>query len=223
MTFPKVNNAMLDIGVAANQLVQLTSAGKLPALNASQLTNLPSSGSSSPGIILLATQVISSPVSQLDFTSNLDATYKEYILRGADISISANTLLGLRIRIGGTFKSNNGYPHSCFGVGNATGGFGFSNAGDDHLLLMPGNASSYGADSNIGFITNITNPAGTARCKGIHTTGGGKGANSNAGFAYSASGGWNGGAQDFSAFDGLRIFANSGTINSGIFKLYGVA
>jgi len=45
----------LNSGTSANQIVKLDGSGKLPAVDGSQLTNLPSGGSSSTGVEVIAT------------------------------------------------------------------------------------------------------------------------------------------------------------------------
>lgn len=49
MTQPKIKKAALDIGTGANEIVALDSSGKLPAVDGSQLLNLPGGGGSPGG------------------------------------------------------------------------------------------------------------------------------------------------------------------------------
>src|SRR3989338_676289 len=115
--FPKIDNALLNIGSGANQIVQLGTGGKLPSVDASLLNNLPTNVGAS-AMSLLLTQTVSSPVSQIDFTTNIDGTYKEYMVRGSDITFSASSGFGVRSRVGGTFKTT-GYTYAMAGYGNA--------------------------------------------------------------------------------------------------------
>lgn len=221
MAFPKIDNSMLNVGNSAGQLVQFGNANKLPALDGSQLTNLPASGVS--GMILLLTQTVTSPVAQVDFTTNIDSTYKEYIIRGADISLSASAYLGMRTRLRGTFQTINGYTYGGFSLGNAIGPVGFTDAGNDSFIVIPNSQPVDGVNANGGFTLNITNPAGTSRIKAMHLTGGGVGANYNNGFGFHNGGAWNNGGTDYAAIDGFRFLPNNGAnIISGTFKVYGI-
>lgn len=219
--FPKIDNALLNIGNGANQLVQLGTGGKLPPVDASLLNSLPS-GIGGSGMNLLATQVITSAVSQIDFTTNIDGTYKEYMVRGTDITLSGSTLFGARVRIGGSFVSGNGYTYGGRMFGNATAAIPLSNASDNHFMVIPFDHSFVATYGNAGFVLNITNPSGTSRTKAMHVTGGGNGNGYNQGFSYFLGGAWTDDTTGTAAFDGLRLIALNANITSGTFKLYGI-
>ena len=223
MTFPKIENAMLNIGSSTGQLVQFNNANKLPALDGSQLTNVPANLATN-GMVLLATQTVTSPIAQVDFVSGIDSNYKEYMLRGSDISLSSSDSLSMRLRLRGTFQTVNGYTYGGYAFGNAIGGSAFTNAGNDSFVVIPGADPLNGANANGGFILNITNPAGTSRIKALHLTGGGVGGNgSNHGFGFHNGGAWNNGGTDYAPIDGIRFITPGGTnIASGTFKLYGI-
>ena len=219
--FPKIDNALLNIGSGANQLVQLGTGGKLPPVDASLLSNLPSTIGGS-GMNLLATQVITSPVSQIDFISGIDATYKEYMVRGTDITLSTNSLFGARLRIGGSFTSGNSYSYGGRMFGNSTAAVAIANASNDHFMIIPPDLSFAATYGNVGFVLNITNPAGTSRTKAMYATGGGNGNGYNHGFSYFLGGAWTDDTTGTAAFDGIRFLAANANITSGTFKLYGI-
>lgn len=181
--FPKIDNALLNIGSGANQLVQLGTGGKLPAVDASLLNSLPSSSGGS-GMNLLATQVVTSPVSQIDFTNGIDGTYKEYMVRGTDITLSTTSVFGARVRIGGSFTSGSNYTYGGRMFGNSTAAVALTNANNDHFLLIPSDLSFVATYGNAGFVLNITNPSGTSRTKAMHASGGGNGNGYNQGYSY---------------------------------------
>lgn len=219
--FPKIDNALLNIGSGANQIVQLGTGGKLPAVDASLLNNLPANVGAS-AMSLLLTQTISSPVSQIDFTTNIDATYKEYMVRGSDITFSSSSGLGVRARVGGAFKTT-GYTYATVGFGNAFASAVSTSSNDSYFLIIPTYQSLVATYGNGGFVFSLTNPAGTSRTKAMYVTGGGNGNNYNQGHSYYSGGQYNGNT-DTSPIDGLRLFPVSGVnITSGIFKLYGIA
>lgn len=68
--------ALLGYGTGANELLQIRSDGRLPALDGSLLTNV----GSLPGLNLISTQTVSSPVASVAFTG-IDSAYDEYILK----------------------------------------------------------------------------------------------------------------------------------------------
>jgi hypothetical protein len=223
MPFPKIDNAMLNIGNGVGQLLQLNSAGKLPALDASQLTNLVTGNQSGSALVLLNTQVVpAGGVGQIDFTTGIDGTYKEYVVRASDVSISSANDLYLRVRSGGVFKSTMyTWGGQVLIINGATSPSGIGGSSSDYFLVVPGNANLSGANADLGFTFNITNPAGTNRLKAMHVIGGGNGVDTNSAFTYYFGGAWANNS-DYSAIDGLRFFPISGLINSGTFKLYGV-
>lgn len=220
--FPKIDNALLNIGGGANQIVQLGTGGKLPAVDASLLNNLPA-GVGANGMVLLNTQIVSSPVSQIDFISNIDATYKEYMVRGSDITFSGSSGFGVRARVGGAFKTS-GYTFATAAFGNAFAAASSNSSNDTHFLVIPTYQSLVATYGNGGFVFSISNPAGTNRTKAMYVTGGGNGNNYNQGHSYYSGGVWNNNATDPSPIDGLRFFPVSAVnITSGVFKLYGIA
>jgi hypothetical protein len=219
--FPKIDNVLLDIGSGANQLVQLGTGGKLPPVDASLLNSLPSSGVSS-GMNLLATQVITTPVSQIDFLSGIDGTYKEYMVRGTDITFSTSTAFGVRLRIGGVFTNTDAYTYGGRFFGNAVGAANLANANGDSLIVIPNTQSLIATYGNAGFVLNISNPSGTFRPKAMHVTGGGNGNAYNQGYSYFIGGAWSDDVTGNAPFDGLRFIAANASLTSGTFKLYGI-
>lgn len=222
MTFPKIDNALLNVGSGAGQLVQFANSNKLPVLDGSQLTNVPANTTTN-GMVLLAMQTVTSAVAQVDFTTSIDSTYKEYMVRGTDITMNTSDYLAMRLRLRGSFQTVNGYTYGGYAFGNAIGGAAFTSAGNDAFVIIPNADPVFGSSSNGGFILNITNPAGTSRIKALHLTGGGVGgAGSNHGFGFHNGGAWNNGGTDYAAFDGIRFMSSSYLLTSGTFKLYGI-
>ncbi len=225
MPFPKIDNAMLNTGSDVGQILQLNSAGKLPALDASQLTNLVTGNQSGSALVLLNTQVVpGGGVGQIDFTTGIDATYKEYVVRGTDIGLSNSGNLGLRVRIGGVFKSTGGYTYGgqVLILNGATTPSGTGDAASNYFSVIPSHPNLSGVNCDAAFALSITNPSGTNRLKAMHVVGGGNGVDTNSAFTYYIGGAWNDSGSDYSPFDGLRFFSPNGIINSGTFKLYGV-
>lgn len=85
----KLPGSIINSGTGANQLVQLDNTGKLPALDASLLTNLPSSGSGSR--VLIDTQIASNSA-QIDFTTGINNSFKRHLIEIDDVHFSSGNL-----------------------------------------------------------------------------------------------------------------------------------
>jgi hypothetical protein len=108
-TGDKLANSLIDAGVAANQFVQLDGSAKLPPLDASLLTNLPAPSGGIGAMNLLETQVITSPVAQIDFTSGIDGTYDFYKIIATDIRGSASFSPSVQFYLGGVLITSADY------------------------------------------------------------------------------------------------------------------
>ena len=80
-----LNSALLDTGTSANQLVKLDGAAKLPAVDGSALTNLPSGGGGGGDLVKIATQSFNGSVTSLEFTDCFSNTYASYKVVCTDI------------------------------------------------------------------------------------------------------------------------------------------
>lgn len=96
--------AYLTAGTSANNLVQLDGTAKLPAVDGSQLTNLPNAGS----FVLLDTKTASSS-SSLNFTTGISTAYSKFIFVFENLTFSVAADLRLRISqdSGSSWKSAN--------------------------------------------------------------------------------------------------------------------
>lgn len=222
----KLPTSLLDVGNGANQIVQVDGAGKLPAVDASLLTNLPSPSGGTGAWKLIESQVTPGFVGQVDFTTGIDSTYKEYVIRGTDVLLSTSANLGFRVRVaGGTFRNAAEYTYGGDGTSNQSGNLSFSDASGTYYQIIPSQVMPNDGNGNVSFDLSITNPAGTTATKALRSNAGGSNSSYNAGFACQSGGRWFGASSsaplDYSALDGFRIMGASGSI-SGTFKLYGL-
>jgi len=132
MPFPTVDNDMLNIGVSngqipvigagnklpdsiinggvgANQFIKLDGSARLPAVDASLLTNLPAPSGGTGGMNLLDEQIIVSPVGQIDFTTGIDGSYDFYKIIATDIKANVGFSPAVRFYLGGTLITSNDY------------------------------------------------------------------------------------------------------------------
>ena len=166
--------------------------------------------------VLLATTNVTSGVSQVDFTSGIDSTYKNYMISFTDVHPATDSVtLRMRISISSTFKTDANYIFGGIGRESDAGLISFSSTGGGEFLLNHnvGNASNESTSGNI----ILHNPSGTTFNKTFEAdvtgiTAGGRGNKTIVGGFYNSS----------SAVDGVRLFMNSGNIDFGTFKLYGI-
>jgi len=220
----KLPTSLLDVGNGANQLVQLDGSAKLPAIDASLLTNLPAP-SGGVGAWKLIETVVANGVAQADFTTGIDGTYKEYVIRGNNITLSTSSNLVFRVRVAGVFRTGAEYTYGGDGTSNQQGILSFANANGAYYLIIPSGVMPNDGNGNTSFDLSITNPAGTTATKALRSNAGGSNASYNGGFSCQSGGRWFGASTsaplDYSALDGFRLMGSTGSI-SGTFKLYGL-
>lgn len=212
MTFPRVNNNILNSGNAAGQLVKLDSLGRLPALDASLLMNLPIPG----GGVLLDTRVVNN-LAQVDFSNGINAVYDAYLCRViyATPVLSGSLRLAVSTDGGASYKSDASYHWSTAEL----------RAGISPSWSPVGNTTSSSLDvshrslGNGEYVSNdiILYKPSFASGKKLFTW---QGATIDSGYNRIIGGGNYSGSND--AINALRFFFSSGNIASGIFKLYGI-
>jgi hypothetical protein len=177
------------------------------------------------GYTLIDTQVASN-VAQVDFTSGITGAFKEYIIRGTDITMSAeSSALAFRVRVGGVFRINGEYTYAGNGLSNQQGPLSLSNANGDTYVIVPPTVMPADGNGNVSFELSVTNPVGTTRTKAIRSNAGGSNVGYNGGFSCQNGGRWYGASSvppfNYSALDGFRILGSAALI-TGTFKLYGI-
>ncbi len=216
MTFPRVNNNILNSGNAAGQLVKLDSLGRLPALDASLLINLPNPGGGVSALHLLDTQVANN-IAQVDFSNGINATYEAYLCRVIYATPVASGSLRLAVSTdGGTsYKGDSSYRWSTAEL----------RAGTSPAWSLVGNTTSSSLDisqrslANGEYVSNdiiLYKPSFTLSKKSFAW----QGATIDSGYNRIVGGGDYSGSND--AINALRFFFSSGDIASGTFKLYGI-
>tara|TARA_R100001443_G_scaffold48625_1_gene60996 strand:- start:536 stop:1471 length:936 start_codon:yes stop_codon:yes gene_type:complete len=172
---------------------------------------------SDPTHVLLSTNTISSAVSSVDITSNIDSTYKIYMFDLINIHPGTdNSALRLLFQIGGSFITANHYDYAFHRIqSNNSDSYDYDNDTDGMSLNANlGNA----ADESISGRIFLHNPSDTT----FNTTMLFNLAYFNNNNVFTQTHG--GCALDNSgAVTGVRFaFSNGGNLDSGIIKLYGV-
>ena len=212
MALSKVNFNSMNVTPSASKAIKFNSSN-----------NGLETGDLGGNLVLLATQTASSSAN-LDFTSSIDSTYKEYIFKYIDIHPASVAQLTVNFRDGGsdfdaskvTATSNpyhteadtaNFIYRSAWDLGNSTS--------DQIIAQELGNA----ADETACGVMHIFNPADTTfvtHFKGTTQYYQQFGGSGSFGVLY---GGY---CNTTAAIDGVRFKMSSGNIDSGTIKLYGV-
>jgi hypothetical protein len=167
--------------------------------------------------VLLSTTNVTSGVAQVDFTSGIDSTYKDYMITFTGVHpATAGQKLGMRISHSGTFKTDNNYMFAIGGTRSTGDSFHDGDAsGTDRWVIVQniGNGGDQCANGRI----ILCNPSGTSFGKQFYSD---SISQSNASEARRehAGGFYNSG----NAIDGVRFLMSSGNIDLGTFKLYGI-
>ena len=187
-----------------------------------EITALPSAATKG-GLILLATETASSDAT-IEFDSNIDGTYKEYIIRFYNVHPETNVKpLTVNFRDGSTaydatktttfFYAYHDEADTATSLAYVTGGDLAQGTGVQNVTVNVGN----GNDESCSGVINIYDPSNTTFVK--HFTVRSNTYNSDdASYELFVAGYCN----TTSAIDGVQFTFASGNIDAGTFKLYGV-
>ena len=172
---------------------------------------------SDPTHVLLATTTVSSAVAQVDFTSNIDSTYKVYMFDVFGVHPTTDSAqFQIRFFQGGSVDTGAVYDFGYIRArsDNSTANILTGENADQIRLLEDCDSQSSATANGRLFIYNPSLTDRYTQCQ-YHFSGTYQGNNnmSNAGA---------GRIQENAAVDGVRFYFNSGNIETGTFKLYGV-
>ena len=166
---------------------------------------------------LLSTTTITSGTSNVDITSNIDSTYKNYLITFTNIHPSTDATFRMRVfHSGSIVDGSNTYLYAWTR---------FRSDGDTSTDSGGGNYNPLTIDS-IGGANNecfngeviLSNPSGTTFNKAIQLSATNiDGLTATNHITSSAT------VVSTNAIDGVRFYLGSGTIDSGVFKLYGIS
>tara|TARA_R110000796_G_scaffold128150_1_gene243585 strand:- start:176 stop:784 length:609 start_codon:yes stop_codon:yes gene_type:complete len=179
----------------------------------------------SGGLNLITTNTISSGVSSSSFTSGIDSTYNTYIFKFINIHPSESSDFAFNLRDGGTdfdaTKTTTSFfsYHSEDNSGQAGPQY---DTGDDHAQATGYQklnvSSTWGTPSNdqsISGVLHLFDPSNTTFVKHFFSR-------SNLTVDYSLEGYIGGYANVTAAIDGVDFKFESGNIDSGVIKMYGI-
>ena len=173
---------------------------------------------STPTHVLISTTTVSSAVSEVNITSNIDSTYKRYIFHVDNLSCATNNAhLHFRFFQSGSIVSSSTYDWVYYyGQSNDSGFNGYARSQDDSYIRLLDEVKS-DSDQTAYLTLTLYDPSNTTTHKRIDSIN-----------TYSRGGNINaqrvgGRIEDTTAVDGVRFFMSSGNIDGGIIKMYGVA
>ena len=173
---------------------------------------------STPTHVLISTTTVSSAVSEVNITSNIDSTYKRYIFHVDNLSCATNNAhLHFRFFQSGSIVSSSTYDWVYYyGQSNDSGFNGYARSQDDSYIRLLDEVKS-DSDQTAYLTLTLYDPSNTTTHKRIDSLN-----------TYSRGGNINaqrvgGRIEDTTAVDGVRFFMSSGNIDGGIIKMYGVA
>jgi hypothetical protein len=165
---------------------------------------------------LLSTTTASS-ASTVDITSNIDSTYRQYVVIGSEVEGSAQAVFCLQFYVNGTLNTSSEY--NSVGIAWRNSPSRETSTGASSLELTKGVTEGMKEGLNLVEII-IDNPSASKQFYRV-------GYKTHTGFATSHGGTLGSGAMEttgsaFTNVDGVRLFPVSGTF-SGVFKLYGIS
>ena len=173
---------------------------------------------STPTHVLISTTTVSSAVSTVDITSNIDSTYKRYIFHVDNLSCATNNAhLHFRFFQSGGIASSNNYDYVYYyGQSNDSGFNGYAAAANQNEIRILDELKS-DADQTAHLTVTVYDPSNKSTHKRMDSYN-----------VYSRGGNINsqrcsGRIEETNAVTGVRFFMSSGNIDGGIIKMYGVA
>jgi|TARA_A100001011_G_scaffold105599_1_gene111828 hypothetical protein len=191
--------------------------------NGTTLLDAGSLSVSAGAMTLLSTVTASSGDSTITFASSINSTYKEYIFKFIDVHLSANARLLVNFRDGSTdydatktttfFEAYHYESDSSLSVGYVTD-YDLAQSTGAHTLAYIGNGNDEASSGTL----HLYDPASTTFVKNFMSV---ASCYHGSDLALQAhSGGY---CNVTAAIDGVQFSANTGTIDAGVFKMYGVS
>lgn len=192
--------AVANTGTSAGNVIVLDGSAKIPAVDGSQLTNLPSAGD----WVLLDTKTASASAT-LDFTSDVTSTYRTYKFVISNLyPATFNADIWMRT------STNNGSSYD-------SGAADYFTATTNGTKIILGTSLSNTASAAYSGTVTIINPLNTSAVKPVFFEGF---YDNGAAFIHEDSYGYRNSTADIDAF---RFLASTGNLTGGIIQLYGLA
>ena len=211
LTFPTGN-------VTADKFLKVASVSGSGATGVGQLSFADAGGGEKT---LLATTTVSSGVSEVVFNNTyFTSTYRDYVLSASQLDVdtdSARVYMQISSDNASSYKTGSNYKYGVYGFENTGGNIGQS--GTSAYFEITSTPTSDADARTTSFKMHIINPLSTSTYFSwynlgfSHTT-------ADRSNTFHGAGYFNDSAGD--AFNAIRIYASSGNIDQGVFKLYGI-
>lgn len=215
-TYSVTNGAFTQ---ATNKLLGRTTAstGAIEEISVVGATFAANTLTITPSAVKLLSTVTASNSATVDIETTLDSTYDAYLIVCSGITVATDGAgLFARMKIGGSYLTTlTYYSHLLASDSSATTNVEYNESGAAYMELIRNIGNAAGEHANL--TIHLHNPASTSLRKGLYATGYAVNAIGNTAMAYAV--GSNSGT---GALTGLRLYASSGNIVSGSFRLYGI-
>jgi len=214
MALSKVNFNSMNVTPAASKAIKFNSSN-----------NGLETGDLGGALVLLETQTLSSAASAITFDSNIDSTYKEYIFKFIDIHPSANdTKFTINFRDGGTdydATKTTTFFNAYHAENDGSAALGYNTAGDlsqsTGVQRVTGGTGNDNDQCASGFL-HLFEPSSTTFLKHFI----GRSSHSEAS-DFNEDSFFAGYCNTTTAIDGVQFKFDSGNIDAGTIKMYGVS
>lgn len=210
------NNVLLGNGTSAFQVVAPGTAGNVLMSNGTTWT----SAAASSGALTLLQTVTASNSSTVDLQTGIGSTYDFYLITFTNITSTSQSLLNARMRIGGSYATSNYHAMANCGYSNGTGNLAINQSSSSAIQLI---LTSLPTDSGSTVSGELwfSNPTSTLRQKTLNWVTAGIDMQSVYAFTTQGTAAHNDAL--VGALSGIRFYFASGTIGTGVFRLYGLA
>jgi hypothetical protein len=209
LTTPNITTGLLVGGASGSAGNVLTSGGSGVA---------PSWVAASSGALTFLSTVTASTSSTVDIETTFNSTYDAYLLVATGVTISATDNFYCRMKIGGSYLSTSTYANHLHMLKANDGTYtSVTNSGAAQINVT-GNLPTSTASHSIDFVMRVYTPSSTTFQKIIDWQG--VTINNSPTLMGFVGAGLNTGTD---ALTGVQFFTGGGTINTGKFRLYGIA
>lgn len=218
------NNVLLGNGTSAVQVVAPGTNGNVLRSNGTTWT----SAAISSGALTLLQTVTASSSSTVDLETSIGSTYDFYLITFTNVTSTASAIFHLQVRENGSYTSNTWFEFANAGYASGSGNLAINNGGSSvcqlTLTTIPPLSSGGGYGSTCNGEVWFSNPTSTTLNKTLNFVC--VGVNSFSPQVFVTHGG---GARIYNSYDqppawtGIRFLFSSGSISTGVFRLYGLA
>lgn len=210
------NNVLLGNGTSAVQVVAPGTNGNVLMSNGTTWT----SAAVSSGALTLLQTVTASNSSTVDLQTGIGSTYDFYLITFTNITSTSQSLLNARMRIGGSYATSNYHAMANCGYSNGSGNLAINQSSSSAIQIILTSLPTNSGSTVSGELW-FSNPTSTVQQKTLNWVSAGIDMQSVYAFTTQGTAAHNDAL--VGALSGIRFYFASGTIGTGVFRLYGLA